>query len=116
MTIGAIISKGPGKWFSACVPHGVPVPVLLLITPLELLGLVVKTIALMIRLFANMMAGHIVLFAMIGLVYVIGNIAIIASPISLAVYGLELFVAFLQAYIFTYLSAMFLGSVLHPDH
>ncbi|MCH2206310.1 MAG: F0F1 ATP synthase subunit A [Lentisphaerales bacterium] len=116
MTVGAIVTKGPGAWFSAFVPHGVPIPVLLLITPLELLGLVVKTIALMIRLFANMMAGHIVLFAMIGLVYVIGNVAIMASPISLAVYGLELFVAFLQAYIFTYLSAMFLGSVLHPDH
>ncbi|MCM8538126.1 MAG: F0F1 ATP synthase subunit A [Lentisphaeraceae bacterium] len=116
MTIGAIIAKGPGKWFSAFVPHGVPLPVLFLITPLELLGLVVKTIALMIRLFANMMAGHIVLFAMIGLIYVLGLVALPAAGISFAVYGLEVFVAFLQAYIFTYLSAMFLGSVLHPDH
>ena len=71
MTVGVIIAKGPGNWFSAFVPHGVPLPVLFLITPLELLGLLVKTIALTIRLFANMMAGHIVLFAMIGLIYVL---------------------------------------------
>ena len=70
----------------------------------------------MIWLFANMMAGHIVLYAMIGLIYVIGLVALPAAAIGLAVYGLELFVAFLQAYIFTYLSAMFLGSVLHPEH
>ena len=116
MTVGVIVINGPAKWFGAFVPSGVPLPVLFLITPLEIMGLFVKTIALTIRLFANMMAGHIVLFAMIGLLYVIGNIALPAAGIGLAVYGLETFVAFLQAYIFTYLSAMFLGSVLHPEH
>jgi len=116
MTVGVMVVNGPKQWFMAFVPHGVPLPVLFLLTPLEILGLAVKAVALMIRLFANMMAGHIVLFSLIGLVYVLGNVALPFAGVSLAVYGLELFVAFLQAYIFTYLSAMFLGSVLHPAH
>ena len=117
MTIGVMAVNGPKKWFGAFVPHGVPIPVLCLITPLEIMGLFIKTFALTVRLFANMLAGHIVLFAIMGLLYAFPvYFSFPAGPIGLAVFGLEVFVAFLQAYIFTYLSAMFLGQVLHPDH
>jgi F-type H+-transporting ATPase subunit a len=117
MTVIVIIMKGPGKWFSAFVPHGVPVPVLLLITPLEIFGLVIKSFALTVRLFANMLAGHIVLFALIGLLYAFPvYFSFPAIGVGLAIYLLEVMVAFLQAYIFTYLSALFIGQVLHPEH
>jgi F-type H+-transporting ATPase subunit a len=117
MTVGVIVINGPKKWFAAFVPHGVPLPVLFLITPLEMMGLLIKTFALTVRLFANMLAGHIVLFALIGLLFAFPvYFSFPAAPIGLAIYGLEVFVAFLQAYIFTYLSAMFFGQVLHPAH
>ena len=98
-------------------PPGVPVPVLFLLVPIEVLGLFVKSFALMVRLFANMFAGHVVLFSIIGLVVMYGAFA--APPAVLmaaAIYFMELFIAFLQAYIFTFLSALFVGQVMHPAH
>lgn len=98
------------------IPHGVPTPVLFILVPIEILGIFIKSIVLAIRLFANMMAGHIVLFAMIGLIYVYGAPALPAVFGAIFVFFLELLVAFLQAYIFTLLSAIFVGQVLHPEH
>ena len=70
----------------------------------------------MIRLFANMMAGHVVISALIGLVVVYGLAALPAAGLAVGIYGIKLFVAFLQAYIFTLLSAMFIGQIYHPAH
>ena len=117
MLFGAIIKNGPVGFMQAFIPPGVPIPVLFLITPLELLGTLVKAFALTIRLFANMIAGHIVLFSLIGIIIIIGSIAILPAIImALAIYMLEIFVAFLQAFIFTLLSALFIGMVHHPSH
>lgn len=98
---------------------GVPVPMKLIMLPIELLGTITKPFALMIRLFANMTAGHIVVMSLIGLIYVFKNvIAGVAFPfLTLVIYLLEVLVAFLQAYIFTMLSALFIGmAVQDHDH
>jgi F-type H+-transporting ATPase subunit a len=85
---------------------------------LEMIGAVIKPFALMIRLFANMVAGHIVLASILGLTFVAGSYLVgIASAFGqLAISCLELFVAFLQAYIFTFLTALFIGSAVAPEH
>ena len=93
-------------------------------TSIELLGLMVKPFALMIRLFANMMAGHLVVLSFMGLIFFfaedLGNVAYaVAVPaVGMAVFIMiiEAFVALLQAYIFTYLSILFVGMCRHPEH
>jgi F-type H+-transporting ATPase subunit a len=108
--------------FIAWVKHlggGVPVLLAPIMVPVELLGLFTKPFALTIRLFANMIAGHIVILSLLGLIYVLGSqwIAIGSVPMALAIFLLELFVAFVQAYIFTMLSALFIGQGLaHHGH
>lgn len=122
MVGGAIIKNGPGGFIKGFVPSGVPVPVLFLITPLEIVGLFIKTFALMVRLFANMLAGHLAIFAMLGLVVLGTSVLVKAAafavfvPMALFIYVLEVLIALLQAYIFTLLSAMFIGMTWHPDH
>jgi F0F1-type ATP synthase membrane subunit a len=89
---------------------------------LELIGAVIKPFALMIRLFANMIAGHIVLAALVLLIPVTAGIAAqigVGAPItilSLLIRVLELFVSFLQAYIFTFLTTLFIASAVAPEH
>ena len=97
-------------------PSGVPAPVLLLLFPIELMGLFIKPFALTIRLFANLLAGHIVVLSIVGLIVTFGIFGLPALFLGLFIYALELLVAFIQAYIFTMLSAMFLGDILHPHH
>jgi F-type H+-transporting ATPase subunit a len=90
---------------------GVPVPMKLIMLPIELLGLFIKPFSLLIRLFANMSAGHLIIMSLIGLIYVFKNvIAGVAFPfLTFVLYLLEVLVAFLQAYIFTMLSAVYFG-------
>jgi F-type H+-transporting ATPase subunit a len=101
------------------IPHGLPgwmVPLMAVImTPVEILGKLAKPFALAIRLFANMTAGHVVLLAIIGLIFLFGSYAIAVAPVIMAValIFLELFVAFLQAYIFALLSSVFIGLIRH---
>jgi F-type H+-transporting ATPase subunit a len=100
------------------VPQGLPWFVLPIIIPVEILGMIVKPAALTIRLFANMTAGHLVVLGLFGLIYLFGSYAI-GIPVlgmSIAIYCLELFVCFVQAYIFTYLSIIFVGASVHPEH
>lgn len=116
MIFGTIYLNGLSGFTSALIPHGVPWPVLILLVPIEFAGLFIKAIALTIRLFANMLAGGIVIYALLGMVVIYG---IAASPIlgmALVIYLLKVFVAFLQAYIFTLLSAIFIGQMVHPAH
>ncbi|HUM11458.1 MAG TPA: F0F1 ATP synthase subunit A [Myxococcaceae bacterium] len=89
-----------------------------IMVPVEILGLFTKPFALMLRLFANMLAGHIVLFSLLGLIFIIGHVAVsvVAVPFAIFIYLLELFVAFLQAYIFTMLSALFIGMGVAMGH
>ncbi|MGO3810656.1 F0F1 ATP synthase subunit A [Mesonia sp.] len=99
---------------------GVPLPVKLLLAPIELIGLIIKPIALMIRLFANITAGHIIILSLLGLIFILENagVAGISVPFALFIMVLELLVAFLQAFIFTMLSALFIGAAVqeHEHH
>ena len=116
MVGGAIYKNGLIGFLKALAPSGVPAPLLLLLFPIEFLGLFIKTLALTIRLFANMLAGHIVIFALLGLVVMLGVWALPAVGLAIFISLLEVLVVFLQAYIFTLLSAMFIGQMYHPSH
>ena len=90
---------------------GVPIPMKIILAPIELLGVIIKPFALMIRLYANIMAGHIVLMSLIGLIFVFHNWigSSLTFVLSFAISIIELLVALLQAYIFTMLSALYFG-------
>ena len=100
----------------------VDIPMWLVLLVLELIGAAIKPFALMIRLFANMIAGHIVLASLILLIPVTEGIAMqigVGAPVtllSLLIRVLELFVGFLQAYIFTFLATLFIASAIAPEH
>lgn len=104
-------------YFKGLIPPGVPVFVLPVMIIIEFLGLLTKPFALAIRLFANMTAGHIVIYALIGLIFMLGYAVIpVSIGFSLFIYVLEILVAVLQAYIFTMLSALFIGMAVHQEH
>lgn len=113
---GAIYKNGLHGFAKALIPSGVPWPVLLILVPIEFLGIFIKAFALTIRLFANMLAGHIVIFSLIGLIGLFGYVALPSIAMALFISLLEVFIAFLQTYIFTMLSAMFMGLLYHPEH
>lgn len=98
------------------IPHGVPGALVPLMFVIEVIGMLVKPFALTIRLFANMTAGHLVMLSFFGLVYLFGALGLPALGMAIAISALELFVCFVQAYIFTYLSIIFVGASVHPEH
>jgi F-type H+-transporting ATPase subunit a len=89
-----------------------------ILTPIELIGKFTKPFALAIRLFANMVSGHVVLLALISLIFTFGSWILVPAPVLIAVSisVLELFVAFLQAFIFTLLSSVFIGLIREGAH
>jgi F-type H+-transporting ATPase subunit a len=116
MFIGGIIKNGPLGFIKIFMPGGVPWPLYFILFPIELLGMFIKPFALTMRLFANMLGGHIVIYSMLGLIIILGWAALPSIFLALFITFLELLVAFIQAYIFTLLSAMFVGSFMHPEH
>jgi len=116
MLVGAIIRQGLIGFVKGFVPHGVPWPLLVVIVPIELFGVFIKAFALMIRLFANMLAGHLVVFSLIGIVLIYGLLALPMGLLAILIFLMEVFVAIFQAYIFTLLSALFIGQRYHPEH
>ena len=115
-----------GAWhhFKAMVPPGLPVFLLPIMIPVEMLGMFTKPFALMIRLFANMLAGHMVVTTLLLLIPIMAGVADIAGwlmvpvsiGLSLFIMLLEVLVAFIQAYIFTLLTSIFIGMYAHPAH
>ncbi|MEA2764533.1 MAG: F-type H+-transporting ATPase subunit a [Gemmatimonadaceae bacterium] len=103
-------------------PHdmslGMKLPITFILTPIEIIGKITKPFALAIRLFANMVSGHVVLLALISLIFTFGSWLLVPAPILIAVSisVLELFVAFLQAFIFTLLSSVFIGLIREGAH
>ena len=116
--VGGIAVQGPVKFFLNLVPHGIPVPVLFILYPIEIRVLLIRHLALAMRLFANMIAGHIVLVSMIMLIFMFKSFVVAPGPVLMAaaLSGLELFVAFLQAYIFVLLGSLFVGMSVSPEH
>lgn len=86
--------------------------------PVEILGLFTKPFALTVRLFANMLAGHIVIFFLLGLIFIMNHpaLALVSVPFAMGIYFLELFVALVQAFIFTMLSSLFIGMGVAMGH
>jgi F-type H+-transporting ATPase subunit a len=110
--------------FRNLVPPGLPAWLLPIMIPVEILSMFTKPFALMIRLFANMLAGHMVITTLLLLIALMGQIswlggaamAPVSILLSLFIMFLEVLVAFIQAYIFTLLSAVFIGMYAHPAH
>ncbi len=113
-----IKSYGIVKYFKNLVPSGMPSLILVIIVPLEILGLFTKPFALCIRLFANMIAGHIVIFSLLGLIFIMHTIYVspVAVGFTLFIEILELLVALIQAYVFVMLTSLFIGMAKHMDH
>jgi F-type H+-transporting ATPase subunit a len=111
--------NGPVSYFKSWVPSGAPGPLLALIVPLEVISQFMRLISLSVRLFANMLAGHMLILVMIGLIFIFGNLAlaIIAVPVATAVYIFEVaIVVTIQAFVFALLSAIYIGGAIEPEH
>jgi len=119
VTQGAgIANNGLFGHLKALVPGGLPAPLLIIMIPIEIIGLIAKPFALAIRLFANMIAGHIAILVFLGLIIMLKTywVAPVSIILAAALYLLEIFIGFLQAFIFTLLTALFVSMAAHPDH
>ncbi len=119
-----MFSTNKHYWGHIFNPPGVPLGVKFILVPVEFLSVFIKPFALIIRLFANMVAGHIIIICLISLIFIFGELSPIAgwgaSPLSIAftvfIYMIEVLVAFLQAFIFTMLTAVFIGQAFEGEH
>jgi F-type H+-transporting ATPase subunit a len=110
--------NGPVRYFKSWIPEA-PKPLLLLIVPLEILGQFMRLISLSVRLFANMLAGHILILTFIGLLFILQHIVLVALviPVGAVFYIFEVaIVVSIQAFIFAALSAIYIGSAIEPEH
>lgn len=125
---GGIKEQGLGHYIVGLAPpihlgdssgmKAMRVAILCIMYPIEVLGLIIKPVALTIRLFANMVGGHLAMLTVYGLIYLFKSYAIGVVGVGFNTFltFLELLVAFIQAYIFTYLSILFVGAAVHPEH
>jgi F0F1-type ATP synthase, subunit a len=109
--------NGPVRYFKSWIPEA-PKPLLALIVPLEILGQFMRLISLSVRLFANMLAGHILILTFIGLIFILQSLALIPVLIfATAFYIFEVVIVVgIQAFIFAALSAIYIGSAIEPEH
>jgi F-type H+-transporting ATPase subunit a len=110
--------NGPVRYFKSWIPEA-PKPLLALIVPLEVLGQFMRLISLSVRLFANMLAGHILILTFIGLLFILQHLvlAILVIPVGALFYIFEVaIVVSIQAFIFAALSAIYIGSAIEPEH
>jgi F-type H+-transporting ATPase subunit a len=112
------LSGNKAYWRHIFATPGVPFWLLPIMIPVELIGIISKPFALMIRLFANIVAGHIIVLSLICLIFIFGTLAIAPVSILFVIFMdcLELLVAFLQAYVFTLLSALFISLAVEEHH
>lgn len=111
-------------WHHVFAMPGVPIPVLIILTPIEIMGLFLRPFVLMIRLFANITAGHIIALAFFSLIFIFGEmnaglglgVSVFSLIFTIFMGALELLVAFLQAYVFTLLSAIYFGAAVDEGH
>jgi len=110
--------NGPVRYFKSWIPEA-PKALLALIVPLEVLGQFMRLISLSVRLFANMLAGHILILTFIGLMFILQSIvlAVFVVPVAAVFYLFEVvIVVTIQAFIFAALSAIYIGSAIEPEH
>lgn len=119
-----LFSANKNYWHHIFAMPGVPGWVLVLLTPIEILGLFLRPFVLMIRLFANITAGHIIALSFISLIFIFGEmstglglgVGVVSLAFMVFMTCLELLVAFLQAYVFTLLSAIYIGAAVEEHH
>jgi len=116
--IVTVASGNRNYWGHIFAMPGVPKALLPIMIPIELVGILTKPFALMIRLFANITAGHIIILALVSIIFINENAAWggLSVPMALFISVLELLVAFLQAFLFTMLSALFIGAAVEEAH
>jgi F-type H+-transporting ATPase subunit a len=112
------INSNKHYWMHLVKPTGVPIALLPIMIPVEIVGVFMKPFSLMIRLFANMTAGHIILLSLFGLIFIFKSlfVAPVVSAFALFMNFIEIMVAFIQAFIFTLLSSMYIGSSIEDNH
>jgi F-type H+-transporting ATPase subunit a len=111
--------NGPIRYVKSWIPAGVPKALLVLIAPLEVISQFMRLISLSVRLFANMLAGHMLLLVMIGLIFIFSSyvIAPFAVLVSIPIYIFEVgIVVTIQAFVFALLSAIYIGGAIEPEH
>ena len=132
ITFSAIILAGTMahgfvKHWMNLVPHGLAWPIYILLIPIELLGMFVRPFALTMRLAANMTGGHIAILTLLSFVFIFADLfgraiagigvgLVVSVPLAAAISGLEIIVVLVQAYVFTLLSAVFIGMAIHVHH
>jgi F-type H+-transporting ATPase subunit a len=118
--IATLMFSNKNYWKHIFMTPGVPMALLPIMIPIELVGIITKPFALMIRLFANITAGHIVILALVSIIFINKNLgwAGLSVPMALFISVLELLVTFLQAYLFTMLTSLFIGAAVeeHAEH
>ena len=110
--------NGPTRYFKSWIPDA-PKALLFLIVPLEILGQIMRLISLSVRLFANMLAGHILILTFIGLMFILETVILapLVIPVAAAFYIFEVVIVVgIQAFIFATLSAIYIGSAIEPQH
>ena len=114
-----IRGNGLGGHLKTLMPPGIPFWLMPIMIIVEILSMLTKPVALCLRLFANMTAGHVAILSLISMVFVLRSITVgvvLSVPFAVFMSGLEILVAVLQAYIFTALTALFIGMSAHPAH
>ena len=125
--IAGVRAHGFVKHWKNMVPHGLPGPIYLLLIPIEIMGMFVRPFALTMRLAANMTGGHIAIVAILSFVFIfaelfaragagIGVGIVLSLPLAVGISGLEIIVVLVQAYVFTLLTAVFIGMAIHAHH
>lgn len=114
--ISGVVANGPVRYAKSLVPEGVPMYLAPIMIPIEIIGHFAKPFALTVRLFANMTAGHVVILSMLGLIFLLKSWAVVPISIGFAlfIFLLEILIAFIQAYIFAVLTAVFIQLSRHP--
>ena len=125
--IAGIRAHGFVKHWKNMVPHGLPIPIYFLLIPIEIMGMFVRPFALTMRLAANMTGGHIAILAILSFVFIftdlfgsalagVGVGVVLSLPLAVGISGLEIIVILVQAYVFTLLTAVFIGMAIHAHH
>jgi F-type H+-transporting ATPase subunit a len=118
--------NGVFHYLGNLIPKGIPLPILVILAPIEIISLFIRAFSLTLRLFANMAAGHIMIMVLVGLISVfsalmpagatLGLVAPITIAFTVFILIIKVGVCFLQAYVFTLLSSLYIGGALHQEH
>jgi F-type H+-transporting ATPase subunit a len=125
--IAGVRAHGFVKHWMNMVPHGLPIPVYFLLIPIEIMGMFVRPFALTMRLAANMTGGHIAILAILSFVFIFAELfgraaagvgvgLFLSLPLAVGISALEIIVVLVQAYVFTLLTAVFIGMAIHAHH